>query len=155
MSLIYTWSFHQPESINMDYMLALKSLQTLPSFMAYFLAAVILLVAFSFLYHKFTPYNEMELIAKGNKAAAITLVGAMIGFTLPLASVIAHSASFVDMFIWALVAIAVQLGSFLVVRALVVKNLGAKIEDNQVPTALFVFGVSVCIGILNATCMGY
>lgn len=48
---------------------------------------------FVLFYTNLRPYRETALIRAGNTAAAIAFIGALLGFVMPLASVIAHSAS--------------------------------------------------------------
>ena len=58
----------------------MTSIVNLPNFVAYFGASVLLLAAFLALYTLITPIREWQLIRQGNVAAAVSLVGAMIGF---------------------------------------------------------------------------
>ncbi|QWR77132.1 DUF350 domain-containing protein [Candidatus Magnetomonas plexicatena] len=124
----------------------------LTAFMAYFISSVVFLVLFSIIYKWITPYNEFKLIHEGNTAAALSFSGVLIGFVLPMASAIAHSASLFDMFIWAGVALAVQVISFLAVR-LVFPTLVNDISSNNVSTGLFLGVISILTGILNAACI--
>ena len=64
---------------------------TLPHFLAYFGAAILLAVAFITLYVMITPHRELALIRDGNSAAATQLVGTFLGFAIPVAMVIGHS----------------------------------------------------------------
>ena len=41
----------------------------LPAFASFFLAAILLLLAFLAIYIRVTPYNELALIREGNEAA--------------------------------------------------------------------------------------
>lgn len=70
-----------------------NSIKGVVPFLSYFVAAALLLAAFLAIYGRITPYAEFVLIRQGNSAAAISLSGAMLGFALPLASAIAHSAA--------------------------------------------------------------
>ncbi len=88
-------------------------LVTLPNFLIYFAASLALTVIFLLVYMRVTPYREWELIRAGNNAAAISLSGAGLGFVLPLASTITHSVNWLDMVVWGVVAMIVQLGVFL------------------------------------------
>ena len=81
---------------------------------AAYLAA--LTAIFVVLYANLTPQRDIALIRGGNSAAALALVGALLGFEVPLASVIAHSAAILDLAVWGIVALVVQLVGFLVVR---------------------------------------
>lgn len=130
------------------------SLETLGSFSLYFGAALIALAIFLSLYMAVTSHNEAALIRKGNTAGAISLMGALIGFTLPLAAVIEYSVSLADMAVWSAIAIAVQLAVYLVVNFLL-RAISRQIEDGNVAAGITLAGASVAIGVLNAACMSY
>ena len=87
------------------------NLATLPNFLIYFVASLILTALFLLIYTRVTPYREWALIRAGNNAAAVSLSGAAIGFILPLASAITHSVSWLDMVVWSVVAMIVQLAT--------------------------------------------
>ncbi len=129
-----------------------STLSTLPNFIAYFVGGAALVALFVFLYSMSTPQRDFVLIRAGNTAAAIGLVGALLGFILPLASVIAHSAGIIDLVVWGIVALVVQLGGFLVTR-LVLPHLPRAIEEGNHAAATFLAGLSLSLGILNAACM--
>ena len=78
-----------------------NSLQGLPAFAAYFLAAVLCCVAYVVAYTAITPNRELELIRAGNPSAALSVGMSLIGFALPLASAIFHSVNLVDCLLWA------------------------------------------------------
>ena len=125
---------------------------TVVVFLAYFLEALGLLGLFAAVYVRLTPYRDFDLIRAGNSAAALTLGGAIIGFVLPLASVITHSASLLEVGAWGLVALVVQLGVFLGIRA-GIRSLAERIAADNVALAGLVAAVSVGVGALNAACM--
>ena len=129
-----------------------NTLSTFPNFVAYFAVGGVLTALFVLLYGNLTPQREIALIRAGNIAAAIGLSSAIIGFVIPLASVIAHSAGLVDLVVWGIVALVVQLGGFLVTR-LVLPQLPETIEAGNVANAILLAGISLSLGILNAACM--
>ena len=69
----------------------------LPAFLSYFAVAVALITVFLLVYINVTPYDEIALIRQGNTAASISLAGAMLGFAMPVANVIAHSDTLADL----------------------------------------------------------
>ena len=81
------------------------SLSGLLGFCTYFGAALGFVALFCCVYCKMTPYNELKLIRIGNTSAAISFGGALLGFVLPLYSAITHSVGFIDMLIWAMIAL--------------------------------------------------
>lgn len=129
-------------------------LANLPLFLLYFGVSVALTSVFLVIYTKMTPYDEFALIKQGLLAPAISLSGALLGFVLALASVIKHSVSLIDMLVWGVVALVVQLLAFMVVR-LFFKTLTDGISNNNVAKATLLAVVSLAFGLLNAACMTY
>ena len=128
------------------------TLSTLPNFLVYFVVGGALIALFLVLYANLTPQRDIALIRGGNSAAAIGLIGALLGFIVPLASVIAHSAALIDLVAWGIVALIVQLGGFLVAR-LVLPHLPQAIEQGNIADAIFLAGLSLSLGLLTAACM--
>ncbi|MCC6135993.1 MAG: DUF350 domain-containing protein [Candidatus Contendobacter sp.] len=131
-----------------------QSLAGLPAFLSYFATGIGLLAVFLLLYLWITPYREISLIREGNAAAAASLSGAMVGFMLPLASAITHSVSLLDMAIWGLIALIIQLLVYGVGR-LLLPSLARDIPAGQVASGVFLGALSLAIGLLNAACMTY
>lgn len=127
-------------------------LQTIPNFLMFFAAALAYGAAFLFVYTRVTPWAELELIRKGNDAAAISLAGAALGFAIPLAAATSQSLNLVDMAVWSLVAMIVQLGVYFVARALK-PSLAADIEAGKTATSVSYAAFALGIGLLNAACM--
>src|SRR5690349_13429287 len=111
----------------MDLSPVARSLSTLPNFAAFFALSAALVCAFTALYLRVTPWSEIALIRQGNVTASLSLSGAIIGFVLPLAAVIAHSVALLDVLIWGIVASIVQLLVFGAI-ALLEPGLSARIE---------------------------
>lgn len=130
------------------------SLQTLGSFLLYFAVALAAMAIFVVLYMAVTSHHEASLIRQGNAAAAISFSGALLGFTLPLASAIIHSVSLIDMMVWSAIAIAVQLGVFLLVDR-ILREISKHIEEGNVAAGATLAAASLAIGIVNAACMTY
>lgn len=138
----------------MTFSAAAFPLQNLLSFAAYFVTAVVVLFVFQWIYTRVTPYDEVAMIKANKAAASVTYGGALIGFVLPLASVIANSVNLVDMLIWAVIAGVVQLLAFAVMR-LFYPGLSDSIAANELAPAMKLAFVSIAVGILNAACMTY
>jgi putative membrane protein len=129
-------------------------LATLPTFLIYFLASLALTVLFLMVYMRVTPYREWALIRAGNNAAAVSLSGAALGFILPLASAITHSVSWLDMVVWPVVAMIVQLATYLAAR-LLKPELNQAIAAGTTAPAISLAAMSVGVGILNAACLSW
>lgn len=132
----------------------MESLAGVGSFALYMALSVAAVMAFMWLYVKFTPHNEIELIKANNPAAALTYVGTMVGFSLPLASAVAHSVSIPDFIIWTVVAAIIQLVVFVMFRKFY-PLISSRIEAGEIAASIKLAGVSLTVGILNAASMTY
>ena len=130
----------------------LESLGGFDDFLLHFITSLLFVAIFYKAYSWITPYDEIKLINQGKVAPAISLGGALIGFVLPLASAISQSVSFMDMVIWAVLAMLVQFAVFGFVRYHY-KELVRQIEDDQRAAATLLACFSIAIGVLNAACM--
>ena len=131
-----------------------KLLSMLPTFLAYFAVAIALIAVFLLVYLYVTPYDEIALIRQNNSAAAISLSGALFGFALPVANVIAHSDTLVDLAAWGAIAGVIQILAYLVAR-FTLPHLVEDIPANKVAPATFLAVLSLTVGLTNAACMGY
>ena len=122
-------------------------------FLLYFGMAAAVLIAFKFVYQLVTPYNEMKLIRDGCTPAAITFSAAMIGFAIPVAKSLSQATTPVEFLIWALLAAVLQILAFVIVRAVLVKDLAARIERGELSVAIYLGSVSIAVGLLNAASM--
>lgn len=129
-------------------------LNTLPSFLMYFFSALGLMAVFMVIYLQLTPHAELAQIRSGNLAATLALLGAVLGFAMPLASSIAHSISLVDMLIWGAIAMVIQVAAYYLATHLV-PRLTDGIDEGNLSHGVFLGGVSVIVGLINAACMVY
>ena len=129
-------------------------LSALPHFLSYFAMAALLLGVFWSMYTFLTPHDELALIRQGNISAATALVGALIGFALPVAAAILHSVSIMALIQWSLVAMALQLGVYALLR-LMMPQLGASIAADRPAASILLAGISIVCGILNAAAMSF
>lgn len=125
------------------------------SFVLAFSLACVFLALFKKIYQISTPYDERRLIADGNVAAGIVLGGAIIGFALPLASALTQTTSVVEFTMWAVLAGVIQIVASLILRRLIIHDLVAQVESNNVASASYAAATSVALGLLNAASMTY
>lgn len=123
-----------------------------PNFVRYVIVGFGLAGLFLAIYTLITPWREFALIRAGNSAAATALIGALLGFCLPLANTIAHSVSLVDVVLWALVALCVQLIVHVVMR-LMLPGLKQAIEADRASAGITAGGFAACFGLINAACL--
>jgi len=133
---------------------SLYLLAGLPDFLSYFVSAIVLLLLFIGMYTWLTPHNELALIRADNIAAALAFGGAMIGFALPLSSAISHSLTLLDCVLWGLVALVIQVLTFLVLR-MTVSELPKRIINGEMAPAIFTASTAIAVGLINASCMTY
>jgi putative membrane protein len=130
------------------------AISNLPYFLLYFGIAVALVALYLFVYALVTAHNEFALIRQNVLSAALSLGLSLIGFALPLSSAIVYSRSVIDLVIWGIVAIGVQIVVYWLVR-LVVPNLSERIASGEMASALFLGTASLAAGIINAASMTY
>jgi len=121
-------------------------------FLAYLGVAVILLAAFIAIYVRVTPYPEIALIRQGNMAASFSLSGSILGFIVPLAAAIQHSDSLVDMAIWGVIALLVQIVAFVAAK-LLIPSITHDIPAGNGAQGFFLGSLSLAVGLLSAACM--
>jgi putative membrane protein len=132
--------------------MVLHSLAGLPAFIAYFCLTVVAVVIYLVIYTRITPYNEFELIRNNVVGAAISLGLSLLGFALPLASAVAHSANLVDCAVWGVIALVVQIGVFYAVRV-PVPDLSNRIAAGDLAPAIWLGLASLTVGLLSAASM--
>jgi len=130
------------------------SLSGLADFLIFFVLAVALVALYLALYTLATAHNEFSLIRQNVISAAVALGFSLIGFALPLASAIVHAQNVLDCLTWGLVALAVQIVAYWLVRVLM-PNLSARIASGEMAAALFLGAASLAAGIINAAAMTY
>ena len=123
-------------------------------FLIYLGISLALLYLYVWIYIRVTPWREMALIRAGNMAAAFSIAGAILGFVIPLSAAVRYSVNVVDMLIWGVIALAVQIVAFVVVK-LLVPTVAQDIEAGNAAQGFFLGATSLGVGLLNAACMSY
>ncbi|MFI3247322.1 MAG: DUF350 domain-containing protein [Ferrimonas sp.] len=133
----------------------MEYLSGLNAFFGYFIAGIVAISIFKVIYAAITPYDEWGLIKANNSAAAIGLGGALLGYTIALASAAINSITFTDFIVWATIAMLAQLLAFALVRFVLLKEIVSNIENNHLASASVLASINLSVGILNAACMSY
>jgi putative membrane protein len=123
-------------------------------FLLYLAVSLALSGLFLAIYVRVTPYREIALIREGNMAASFSLSGALLGFVIPLSAAVRYSASLVDMAIWGLIALAIQLAAYVAVK-LMIPTLPRDIAEGKGAQGFFLGSLSLAVGILSAACMSF
>jgi putative membrane protein len=130
------------------------SLQGLPAFLAYFCVAAVAVILYLVVYTRITRHDEFAMIANNSAGAAVALGLSLVGFSLPVASAIAHSANIFDCAIWSLIALVVQILVYFAAR-IPVPNLAQKLEAGEMAAAVWLGFASITAGALSAASMSY
>ena len=96
-----------------------------------------------------TPIKELKLIKDGNISASISFSGALLGIGIPLASSLSVSNSILEIIIWGLTAIVLQLLCFKVTDTFL-KDLSKRIEDDQLATSILLFSIKIAVSLINS-----
>jgi len=116
------------------------------------LTAAALVLAFFVIYTRITPFDEVLLIRQGNRAAAFSLGGALIGFSITLSSALLHTADYYQFFGWAAGAMVVQVLVYATATSLLHMAKDQIEADNGAFGALL-GSISLSIGLINAGCI--
>ena len=103
-------------------------------------------------YMALTPFHETRLIRAGNRAAGIVLAGSLVSLAIPLAATLATSRVTLDILIWGLVALVVQLLAF-GLASLLFRDLRAMVEADNVAAATALAAIQLSVALLNAGAM--
>ncbi|CAO3437889.1 DUF350 domain-containing protein [Azospirillum doebereinerae] len=124
----------------------------LPVLLLQLAVTLALLVAGVFVYTRITPFDERRLVSDGNAAGGLTLGGSIVALAIPLAATLATSTVILDIVMWGLVALILQLVAF-AVATLMIRDLRGQIEAGNVASAAALVGVQLGVAVINAAAM--
>lgn len=103
-----------------------------------------------------TKTKELQLISKGNTAAALSLGGRLFGLSFVIGSSIANSLSIIDLLIWGAVGIIAQIAALFVAEHLAIRSSISKaIDADNKAVGLLVMFLSLSVGWVIAQCLTY
>ena len=120
-----------------------------PVTLLHFVVALVILAAAATLYIRLTPHKEIALIRDGNTAAAVSLAGVLIGLAIPLAVSLKASTTTVDLALWGVATVMVQLLVFRVVD-LILHGLPKRIQDDEMAAAAMLVGAKLASALILA-----
>ncbi|TDR93997.1 DUF350 domain-containing protein [Enterovirga rhinocerotis] len=124
----------------------------LANFLVYFGTALGLVALYLVVYTLSTSQNEIALIRQNVTSAALALGLSLVGFALPLSSAVVYAQEVLDAIVWGVVAIAVQILAYWLVR-LLVPRLPQRIAAGEMSGAILLGAASLAAGIINAAAM--
>jgi putative membrane protein len=120
-----------------------------PLFLLHVTITVVILTAAAALYILLTPHKEIALIREGNTAAAVSLAGVLLGLSLPLAVSLRSSANVVDIGLWGVATVVVQLLVFRLVD-LILRGLPKRIQEGEMAAAALLVGAKLATAVVVA-----
>jgi|TARA_B100001059_G_C17784257_1_gene556105 putative membrane protein len=121
----------------------------LPYLLSHFVVAIIILLVGVVIQLKVTPINENKLIQSGNIAASISLAGAFLALSIPLAASLTVSISLVSILIWGVTAIIIQLICDRL-ATIYVSNVYEKIDNGEIAPAIYLVGIKLSVAAINS-----
>jgi putative membrane protein len=110
---------------------------------------LVILVVGGAVYALVTPHREIQLIRDGNAAAALSYGGVLVCLAIPLAVSLRASTSVLEIALWGLPTIAVQLLVFWITD-LLLHGLPQRIKDGEVAAAALLVGAKLAGAIVFA-----
>ena len=124
----------------------------MPAILAYLLhllTAVAMVLVFFMIYTRVTPFNEVLLIRQGNQAAAYSLGGTLVGFSITIASALLHTADYYQFLGWSAGAMLMQVLVFSLATRLL-RMSKDQIEANNKAFGGLLGAIALSVGLINA-----
>ena len=120
-----------------------------PIFLLHTGVTVAILFAAAALYILLTPHKEITLIREGNAAAAVSLSGVLIGLAIPLAASLKASTNILEVALWGVVTVVVQLLVFRLVD-MILRGLPKRIQEGEISAAALLVGAKIATALVIA-----
>ncbi len=103
-------------------------------------------------YMAVTPFHEMRLVRAGNTAGGIVLMGSVVALAIPLAATLATSLVTLDILVWGVATVVLQLLAFRVVD-LLLTGLPQRIREGEVAAAVLLVGAKLSTAVILAAAL--
>jgi putative membrane protein len=120
-----------------------------PIFLLHAGVTVAILVAAAALYILLTPHKEITLIREGNSAAAVSLGGVLVGLAIPLSASLKASTNILEVALWGVVTVIVQLLVFRLVD-MILRGLPKRIQEGEISAAALLVGAKIATALVIA-----
>ncbi len=120
-----------------------------PDFIIQLGVALGLFVASLIIYVLMTPHKELQLIRDGNPSASLAFGGVVVGLAIPLGSCLEHAFGVLDLVIWGIVTLLLQLLAFRFAD-MFLRGLPRRIADGDVAAAVFLMSVKIGLALILA-----
>ena len=123
--------------------------QGFPDFLLMTGTAGIMLVLASTIYILLTPWKELALVRGGNGAAGLALSGAIAGLAIPIASCLASSLTLLDLLVWGIVALLLQLLTYRIIDMLL-RDIPTRIQNDEAGAAIVLIAAKLAAAMILA-----
>lgn len=120
-----------------------------PEFLIQLAAALGLFVGSLIVYVIMTPHKELQLIRAGNPSAALAFGGVVVGLAIPLGACLTAALSLLDVVIWGVVTLLLQILAFRFADILL-RGLPRRIAEGDVAAAVFLMSVKIGLALIVA-----
>lgn len=118
-----------------------------PDFIIQLGAALGLFIASLVIYVIMTPHKELALIRAGNPSAALAFAGVIIGLAIPLGSCLAYAFGLLDLLIWGIITLLLQLIAFRFAD-MFLRGLPRRIAEGDVAAAVFLMSIKIGLALI-------
>jgi putative membrane protein len=118
-----------------------------PDFIIQLGTALGLFIVSLMIYVMMTPHKELALIRAGNPSAALAFAGVVIGLAIPLGSCLAYAFSLLDLLIWGVITLLLQLIAFRFTD-MFLRGLPRRIAEGDVAAAVFLMSVKIGVALI-------
>ena len=123
--------------------------EAFPRFLLWTTSAGVMLLVASTICILLTPWKELALVKGGNASAGLALAGAIAGLAIPIASTLASSVSLLDLLIWGVIALLLQLIVYRLVDV-VLRDIPQRIEQDQAGAAIVLIAAKLSSALILA-----
>jgi putative membrane protein len=118
-----------------------------PDFIIQLGTALGLFIVSLMIYVIMTPHKELALIRAGNPSAALAFAGVVIGLAIPLGSCLAYAFGLLDLVIWGVITLLLQLIAFRFTD-MFLRGLPRRIAEGDVAAAVFLMSVKIGVALI-------
>jgi putative membrane protein len=120
-----------------------------PLTLLHILVTVVILLVGAAAYVLLTPHKEITLIRDGNTAAAVSLGGVLLGLAIPLSVSLNASTNLIELGLWGVATVLVQLLVFRLVDILL-RGLPQRIQEGEMSAAALLVGAKLSTAVIVA-----
>ena len=120
-----------------------------PDFLIMTGTAGVLLVVAATIYILLTPWKELALVRGGNGAAGLALSGAIAGLAIPIASCLASSLTLIDLLVWGVVALLLQLLTYRIID-MILRDIPTRIQNDEAGAAIVLIAAKLSAAMILA-----